>query len=327
MTAPQSFDPQGSPDRAKKIILAAPRGWCAGVERAVEIVERALLVHGAPVYVRKQIVHNLHVVRELEGKGAVFVDSEEAIPPGRVCVLSAHGVSPQVRSNAHRRGLKVIDATCPLVAKVHVEARRLASAGKTVFLIGHSNHEEVEGTAGEAPGQTLVIEDIAGLRAANPADPDAVAYITQTTLSVDDTAGLVEALQRRFPAIEGPKKDDICYASQNRQRAIKSLARLSDVVLVVGAQNSSNANRMVEVARQASVPSWLVTDETHIDDSWIDGAAVVGVSAAASTPEVLVERVVAFLRDRGYSQVEEIRVASENVHFPLPPGLETTEAG
>lgn len=326
MTAAQTFDPQGSPDPAKKIILAAPRGWCAGVERAVEIVERALLVHGAPVYVRRQIVHNLHVVRDLEAKGAIFVDSEEAVPPGRVCVLSAHGVSPQVRSNAHDRGLKVIDATCPLVAKVHFEARRLASAGKTIFLIGHANHEEVEGTAGEAPGQTVVIEDFAGVEAANPPDPDALAYITQTTLSVDDTAGLIEALQRRFPAIEGPKKDDICYASQNRQLAIKELARRSDAVLVVGAPNSSNANRMVEVARHAGVPSWLVTDESSMDDSWIDGAAVVGVSAAASTPEVQVERVVSFLRDRGYSQVEEIRVASENVHFPLPPGLEMTEA-
>ena len=312
----------GQPNGMRKILVAAPRGWCAGVDRAVETVERALRWYGAPVYVRKQIVHNLYVVRELEGKGAIFVDSEEEVPLGGVCVLSAHGVSPAVHANARRRGLKVIDATCPLVTKVHVEARRLAKAGKTIFLIGHANHEEVEGTAGEAPQQTIVIEGLDDIDHVDPPDPSAVAYITQTTLAVDDTAELIEALRRRFPELTGPKTDDICYASQNRQTAVKELAGRSDLVLVVGSQNSSNANRLVEVAREADAPSWLIPDETGIDDAWLSVSDVIGISAAASTPEVLVQRVVSYLRDRGYEHVEEVRVASEDVHFPFPATLE-----
>jgi (E)-4-hydroxy-3-methyl-but-2-enyl pyrophosphate reductase len=306
----------------RTILLAAPRGWCAGVVRAVEVVERVLQRHGPPVYVRKQIVHNLQVVRELERKGAIFVESEQDVPRGSVCVLSAHGVAPVVRSNARRRGLTVVDATCPLVTKVHVEARHLARAGRTIVLIGHASHEEIEGTAGEAPGQTVVIEGPGDVEKVTAPDPSAVAYLTQTTLAVDDTAEVVEALRRRFPAISGPRRADICYASQNRQLAVKALAARSDFVLVVGSGNSSNANRLVEVAREAGARSRLIADETCIDDAWIAEAEVVGVSAGASTPELLVERVVSFLQDRGYGQVEEVRVASEDVHFPLPPGLE-----
>ncbi len=313
------------PDGERKILLAAPRGWCAGVERAVEIVERTLERHGAPVYVRKQIVHNLHVVRELEAKGAIFVDSEEDVPEGSVCVLSAHGVSPAVRHNAASRGLSVVDATCPLVAKVHVEARRFAAAGKTIFLIGHANHEEIEGTYGEAPGQTIVIEgpgDIPDDIPSDPTDPrNGVAYLTQTTLAVDDTAEVVEALRGRFPGLAGPRLDDICYASQNRQQAVKALAARSDVVLIVGSDNSSNANRLVEVAREAGAPAWLVEDERAIDTAWLEGTTIVGVSSGASTPDILVQQVVTWLQGLGYAGVEEVAVTTEDVHFSLPAGL------
>ena len=307
---------------ARKILIAAPRGWCAGVERAVEIVERTLQRHGPPVYVRKQIVHNLHVVRGLEEKGAVFVESEDDVPRGAVCVLSAHGVSPAVHQNAARRGLTVVDATCPLVAKVHIEARRFAAGGKTIFLIGHASHEEIEGTAGEAPDQTIVIERPEDIDAAGVVDPAAVAYLTQTTLAVDDTVEVVEALRRRFPAMIGPRRDDICYASQNRQEAVKALAARSDIVFIVGSQNSSNSNRLVEVAREAGTTSHLISDESSIEPSWIEGAEVIGLSSGASTPEVLVERVVAFFTERGFGEIEELAVATENVHFPLPAGLD-----
>lgn len=306
----------------RKILIAAPRGWCAGVERAVEIVERALALHGAPVYVRKQIVHNLHVVRGLEAKGAVFVDSEEDVPEGSVCVFSAHGVSPEVRANAARRSLTVVDATCPLVTKVHVEARRFAQGERSIFLIGHRSHEEVEGTAGEAPGRVTVIEDLADVERAVADDPGQVAFLTQTTLSVDDTAGLIDALRERFPAMVGPRHDDICYASQNRQQAVKALARRSDLVLIVGSENSSNSNRLVEVSIEAGTPAHLVADETAIDPGWLLETGVVGVSSGASTPEVLVDRVVASLGAAGYGEVETLEVAREDVHFPLPAGLE-----
>jgi (E)-4-hydroxy-3-methyl-but-2-enyl pyrophosphate reductase len=308
-------------DMARKILIAAPRGWCAGVERAVEIVERTLAHHGPPVYVRKQIVHNLHVVRSLEEKGAVFVESEDDVPEGAVCVFSAHGVSPAVRDNAARRGLRVVDATCPLVTKVHVEARRFARGGRTILLIGHAGHEEIEGTAGEASGRTIVIEGLGDVEGADVPDPSAVAYLTQTTLAVDDTLEVVAALRERFPEMVGPHRDDICYASQNRQAAVKALAARSDVVLIVGSANSSNANRLVEVAREAGARSWLVDDEGSLADSWIEGAEVVGVSSGASTPEILVERVVSALRARGYGTVEEVAVAAEDVVFPLPSGL------
>ena len=307
---------------ARKILIAAPRGWCAGVERAVEIVERTLTRYGPPVYVRKQIVHNLHVVRGLEEKGAVFVESEDEVPEGGVCVLSAHGVSPAVHENAGRRHLKVVDATCPLVTKVHVEAQRFAKGGRTIFLIGHAGHEEIEGTSGEAPDRIVVVEgpgDVANVAAA---DPERVAYLTQTTLAVDDTVEVVEALRQRFPAMVGPKHDDICYASQNRQEAVKALAARSDLVFIVGSQNSSNSNRLVEVAREAGTVAYLVSDETSIDPDWITHAEVIGLSSGASTPDVLVERVVAFLHGRGYGDVEEVTVATEDVHFPLPAGLD-----
>jgi 4-hydroxy-3-methylbut-2-enyl diphosphate reductase len=307
---------------ARKILIAAPRGWCAGVERAVEIVERTLTRYGPPVYVRKQIVHNLHVVRGLEEKGAVFVESEDEVPEGAVCVLSAHGVSPAVHRNAGRRHLKVVDATCPLVTKVHVEAQRFAKGGRTIFLIGHAGHEEIEGTSGEAPDQIVVVEGPEDVERVDAADPERVAYLTQTTLAVDDTVEVIEALRQRFPAMVGPKHDDICYASQNRQEAVKALAARSHLVFIVGSQNSSNSNRLVEVAREAGTEAHLISDETSIDPDWITDAEVIGLSSGASTPDVLVERVVAYLNDHGYGEVEEVSVATEDVHFPLPAGLD-----
>ncbi|MGQ0678705.1 MAG: 4-hydroxy-3-methylbut-2-enyl diphosphate reductase [Actinomycetota bacterium] len=305
----------------KKILIAAPRGWCAGVERAVDIVERALKIHGAPVYVRKQIVHNLHVVRSLEAKGVVFVESEQEVPEGSVCVLSAHGVAPTVYANAKARKLTVIDATCPLVTKVHVEARRFARQGKTVFLIGHAGHEEVEGTFGQAPERTIVIErpeDVSNLELEHS---DEVAFVSQTTLAVDDTREVVASLRRRFPLIASATKDDICYASQNRQNAIKEIAQRADLVLVVGSANSSNSNRLVEVAQEQGASAHLVEDETGVDPVWLDRAEVIGVTSGASTPDVLVDRVVAFLASRGVVDVEEVRVATESVRFPLPASI------
>lgn len=306
----------------KKILIAAPRGWCAGVDRAVEIVELALNRYGAPIYVRKQIVHNLHVVKSLEAKGAIFVESEEDVPEGAICVFSAHGVSPEVRANAEKRKLKVIDATCPLVTKVHVEAKRFAAQGRTIFLIGHEGHEEIEGTSGEAPGQTIVIEKPEDVEHVQVEDADNVAFISQTTLAVDDTKEIVEALRQKFPVVVGPTKDDICYASQNRQEAVKAIAEKADVVFVVGSDNSSNSNRLVEVAREMGAKSWLIQDETSIDLGWLTDASVIGISSGASTPEVLVERVVAFLADQGITDVEEVEIAREEVHFPVPAGLE-----
>lgn len=305
----------------KKILIAAPRGWCAGVDRAVEIVERTLDRYGAPVYVRKQIVHNLHVVRDLEAKGAIFVESEQEIPEGAICVLSAHGVSPAVYQNAAARNLTVIDATCPLVTKVHVEAQRFAKQGRTIFLIGHEGHEEIEGTAGEAPDQTIVVEkpeDVEGLTAV---DPSNVAFISQTTLAVDEAMEVVDALRKKFPTITGPTKDDICYASQNRQEAVKQMAKEADVVFVVGSTNSSNSNRLVEVANQAGARAYLIEDESDIDQSWIDDASVIGISSGASTPEILVERVVKHLAAQGINEIEQITVATEDIRFPLPAGL------
>ena len=307
---------------ARKVLVAAPRGWCAGVDRAVQIVERSLATYGAPVYVRKQIVHNLHVVRDLEAQGAIFVESEDEVPEGAVCVLSAHGVSPAVHENAARRQLHIVDATCPLVTKVHVEARRFAKGGRTIFLIGHSGHEEVEGTAGEAPDQIVVINGPEDVPTATAVDPGKVAFLTQTTLAVDDTVEVIDALRARFPALVGPRHDDICYASQNRQQAVKALAAEAQVVLVVGSQNSSNSNRLVEVAREAGTPSYLIDNEGAIDAGWLEGVTVVGVSSGASTPEILVERVVASLQQRGFGEVEELTVAVEDVRFPLPAGVD-----
>lgn len=303
------------------MLLAAPRGYCAGVDRAVQIVERALDTLGAPVYVRKEIVHNRHVVSELSQRGAVFVDSEDEIPDGGVCIFSAHGVSPAVRSNAEARNLHVIDATCPLVTKVHLEAKRFDRAGRKIILVGHIGHEEIEGTAGEVPEHTRVIESIEQMEELDLEPHEPVAYLTQTTLSVDDTRDVVEGLRNRFTNLKGPQSDDICYATQNRQVAVKAIAPESDVVLIVGAINSSNSNRMVEVAQKAGTPAHLVPDESALDETWLEGAETVGVSSGASAPEVLVEALLERLAGLGYENVETKEVTSEAVTFSLPPWL------
>jgi 4-hydroxy-3-methylbut-2-en-1-yl diphosphate reductase len=284
-------------------------------------VERALDTLGSPVYVRKEIVHNRHVVSELEQRGAIFVDSEVEIPEGAVCIFSAHGVSPEVRRNAEQRRLKVIDATCPLVTKVHLEAKRFTRAGRKIVLVGHVGHEEIEGTAGEAPENTMVIENVEQIDALNLDYREQLAYLTQTTLSVDDTSDVVAALRDRFADISGPHSNDICYATQNRQVAVKAIAPEADVVLIVGAINSSNSNRMVEVAEKAGTPAYLVPDVGDLDPAWLDGAETVGVSSGASAPEVLVERLIGRLAELGYRDVETKEVTSEDVTFSLPPWL------
>jgi 4-hydroxy-3-methylbut-2-en-1-yl diphosphate reductase len=304
----------------KRVLLATPRGYCAGVERAVEAVERALDAHGAPVYVRKQIVHNLHVVRDLEAKGAVFVDDVEQVPEGAVTVLSAHGSPPRVFDESRARGLDLIDATCPLVTKVHVEARRFAEGGKTIVLIGHAGHEEVEGTSGQAPARTVLVQDRAEAETVELPDGP-IAYLTQTTLSVDETSEIVQVLQRRYPHLEGPPREDICYATQNRQDAVKALVDRVDVLLVIGSKNSSNSNRLAEVARERDTPGFLVDDETEVDPAWLAAAAVVGLTSGASAPEHLVERMLAWLARLGFDDVEQVSVAEEGVRFSLPVGV------
>ncbi|HEX7463336.1 MAG TPA: 4-hydroxy-3-methylbut-2-enyl diphosphate reductase [Actinomycetota bacterium] len=301
----------------KKVLLAAPRGYCAGVERAVEAVEHALEKHGGPVYVRKQIVHNLRVVQELEGKGAVFVDDEADVdvPEGSLVVLSAHGVAPEVYENASARGLRILDATCPLVTKVHLEARRFARAGRTILLIGHAGHEEVVGTRGQAPERTILIQTVEDARAVEVPDPSSLAYLTQTTLSVDETKEIVEVLRKRFPSIQGPPREDICYATQNRQDAVKEIARRSDLVIVIGSANSSNSKRLAEVAWAQGTPAYLVNDETEVDPAWLREAEVVGLTSGASAPERLLERMLAFLAGRGATSVEEVRQVEEHLSF------------
>jgi 4-hydroxy-3-methylbut-2-en-1-yl diphosphate reductase len=308
-------------EKVERVLLAAPRGYCAGVDRAVDIVERALRIHGAPVYVRKQIVHNIHVVRDLERKGAVFVEEESEVPEGATVVLSAHGVAPEVYENSAARHLRVIDATCPLVTKVHLEARRFAGDGSTILLIGHQGHEEVIGTSGEAPDHIRLVGDVKEARAVDVPDPENVSYLSQTTLSVDETNEIIAVLRHRFPHIQGPPRDDICYATQNRQDAVKDVARRADVVLVIGSDNSSNSNRLVEVSRALGTPAYLIDDETEIDPSWFDGARTVGVTSGASAPEWLVDRVVGWLRERGATDLEEIRVVEEHMAFGLPRGV------
>ena len=305
----------------KRVLLASPRGFCAGVERAIETVERALELYGAPVYVRKQIVHNAHVVRELESRGAVFVSEVDDVPEGAVCVFSAHGIAPAVRDGAAARQLRAIDATCPLVTKVHAQARRFAADGYTIVLIGHAGHEEVEGTLGEAPEAIVLVESLEDVAALTPADPERLAYITQTTLSVDDTAEIVAELRRRFPAIRGPQTEDICYATSNRQWAVKEMLREIDLLLVIGSRNSSNSNRLVEVARAGGVAAHLIDDETEIDESWVDGVEVVGVTSGASAPEKLVDRVCGWFRARGVTEIEPYRLVDEDVEFRLPVEL------
>jgi 4-hydroxy-3-methylbut-2-enyl diphosphate reductase len=305
----------------ERVLLASPRGYCAGVERAVESVERALGHYGAPVYVRKQIVHNIHVVRDLEARGAIFVEDENEAPSGAVVVYSAHGVAPSVHEASRRLGHDVIDATCPLVTKVHVQARRFAANGYTVVLIGHAGHEEVVGTMGEAPDATVLVQDVAEAEALDlPADAD-VAYITQTTLSVDETAEIIGVLRRRFPRIVGPKKEDICYATSNRQWAVKEMLPEIDVLLVIGSRNSSNSNRLVDVARAGGVPAHLIDDEREIDERWLDGARTVGVTSGASAPERLVTRVCDWFRARGVDRIEAFRMVDEDVTFRLPVEL------
>ena len=306
---------------ATRVLLAAPRGYCAGVDRAVDAVERALAKHGAPVFVRKQIVHNLHVVRDLESKGAVFVEEETEIPPGAVVVLSAHGVAPQVYANSAERDLTVIDATCPLVTKVHLEARRFALDDRTIVLIGHAGHEEVVGTTGQAPARTVLVQTPDEARALRLDHPERVSYLTQTTLSVDETNEIIAILRARFPEIEGPPRDDICYATQNRQDAVKELARRADLVLVIGSSNSSNSKRLAEVSRDLGTPAYLVDDETEVDPAWLVGVETVGLTSGASAPEWLVDRMLAWLAGRGATEVEEIRLAEESVRFSLPPGV------
>ena len=304
----------------KRVLLASPRGYCAGVERAVETVERALDLYGPPVYVRKQIVHNLHVVRDLEERGAIFVESEDEVPVGATVVFSAHGVAPAVHVNSAARGLNTIDATCPLVTKVHVQARRYAAAGYTVVLIGHAGHEEVVGTMGEAPDSIVLVESIEDAERLELPGAEKIAYITQTTLSVDETAEIIGVLRRRFPNVYAPKKEDICYATSNRQWAVKEMLGEVDLLLVIGSRNSSNSNRLVDVARAAGVASYLIDDETEIEESWVESVETVGVTSGASAPEKLVERVCDWFRARG-AAIEAFRMVDEDVEFRLPVEL------
>ncbi len=314
--------PSATTTAPEKLLLAAPRGYCAGVDRAVQTVERALELHGAPVYVRKEIVHNKHVVETLRDKGAIFVDElDDSVPAGAVTVFSAHGVSPAVHADAARRELRTIDATCPLVTKVHREAVKFAADGYTIVLIGHAGHEEVEGTMGEAPDHMVLVETEADVDTLEVTDPDRVAYVSQTTLSVDETRAIIARLRERFPNITGPRTDDICYATTNRQAAVKQMAQECDLVLVIGSRNSSNSNRLVDVARAAGARSHLIDNEGQVQEEWLEGARVVGISSGASAPEELVQRLVEFFRSRGTEDVSEYEVLREDVRFMLPKGI------
>jgi len=303
----------------EKLLLAAPRGYCAGVDRAVQTVERALELYGPPVYVRKEIVHNKHVVEQLRERGAIFIDElDDSVPEGAVTVFSAHGVSPAVQDDAARRGLQTIDATCPLVTKVHREAIKFASEGYTIILIGHAGHEEVEGTMGEAPEHIVLVETEEDVDRLEVADPTRLAYISQTTLSVDETKAIIARLRERFPHMTGPRTDDICYATTNRQTAVKQLASQCDLVLVIGSQNSSNSQRLVDVARDCGTDAHLIDNESQVAEEWLEGKRVVGISSGASAPEELVQRLVAFFRARGTAEVAELEVMREDVRFMLP---------
>jgi 4-hydroxy-3-methylbut-2-enyl diphosphate reductase len=308
----------------KRVLLASPRGYCAGVERAVDTVERALKLYGAPVYVRKQIVHNSHVVRELRSRGAIFVESVTDVPIGATLVFSAHGIAPAVREEARERGLVSIDATCPLVTKVHAQARRYAARGYQLVFIGHAGHEEVEGTTGEAPDRIVLVESVADVEALD-VPPGPLAYITQTTLSVDETREIIAALRRRFPHIEGPAKEDICYATTNRQRAVKELVHEVELLLVIGSRNSSNSKRLVEVARSAGVRSHLVDDAHEINEAWLAGVETAGITSGASAPERLVGEVCDWFRARGVTDIAEHRPVAEDVVFKLPVELRRAE--
>jgi len=305
----------------KRVLLASPRGYCAGVERAVDTVERALEHYGAPVYVRKQIVHNIHVVRDLETRGAIFVEEETEVPEGATVVFSAHGVAPTVHENSARLDHNVIDATCPLVTKVHVQARRYADEGYTIVLIGHAGHEEVVGTTGEAPDSTVLVQTVAEAEGLDVPAGTKLAYVTQTTLSVDETGEIIKVLRRRYPDIRAPRKEDICYATSNRQWAVKEMLSEVDLLLVIGSRNSSNSNRLVETARAAGTPAYLIDDETEIDVAWLDGAETVGITSGASAPEKLVNRVCDWFRGRGVTDIEPYRLVEEDVTFRLPVEL------
>ncbi len=303
----------------EKLLLAAPRGYCAGVDRAVQTVEHALDLHGPPVYVRKEIVHNKHVVETLRERGAIFVDElDDTVPEGASTVFSAPGVSPAVHAAADRRGLRTIDATCPLVTKVHREALKFADEGYTIVLIGHAGHEEVEGTMGEAPDHIVLVQTEAEADALEVADPDKLAYISQTTLSVDETRAIINRLRERFPNITGPRTDDICYATTNRQAAVKQMAEQCDLVLVIGSTNSSNSQRLVDVARDLGARAHLIDNEAQVEEEWLEGKRVVGISSGASAPEELVQRLVEFFRARGTEDIAEFEVVKEDVRFMLP---------
>ncbi len=322
MTRTERAGTAGAGDRM--VLLAGPRSFCAGVERAIEIVERVLDRHGSPVYVRRQIVHNAHVVRSLADRGAIFVEELDEVPDGSVVVFSAHGVAPAVRAAAAHRGLEVVDATCPLVAKVHSEARRFADQGFHVVLIGHAGHDEVEGTLGEAPGKVALAqtpEDAARMR---PPDESRVAYLMQTTLAVEEAQSVADALRDRFPEIRAPGSDDICYATTNRQQSVRAVAADSDLVLVVGSENSSNSQRLVETARRVGTPAYLIEDVAQIQLSWLAGARVIGLTAGASAPPALVEEVIKALRGLGRVEVEERVVATESVSFSLPKQVQSS---
>jgi 4-hydroxy-3-methylbut-2-enyl diphosphate reductase len=305
----------------KEIILLKPRGFCAGVVRAIDIVNIALEMYGAPIYVRKEIVHNFQVVADLSRKGAIFVDSADQVPEGARIIFSAHGVSPRVRQKTTERRLKVIDATCPLVTKVHLEAVRFAQTGYSIILIGHKDHDEVIGTLGEAPNQTWLISSEGEVETLNIPDPSRVAYLTQTTLSLEETKGIIAALKQKFPAIVGPPAQDICYATENRQLAVKAVAPRCDLLLVVGSTNSSNSNRLVEVASNAGLPAYLIENEQSIEPKWLENSHTIGVTAGASAPEYLVEQVIRFLRQHGFGTITEVETVTEDVRFALPPEL------
>ena len=305
----------------KKIILLTPRGFCAGVVRAIDVVKIALEMYGAPIYVRKEIVHNKHVVDELRAAGAVFVEELDEVPAQARVMFSAHGVAPSVRTDAAVRNLNVIDATCPLVTKVHLEAVKFARKGYSIVLIGHENHDEVVGTLGEAPEAMKLVSSVEDVDRLEVADPTKMAYLTQTTLSLDETSHIVKRLVERFPLIQGPHSQDICYATENRQVAVKAVAPLCDLLLVVGSKNSSNSQRLVEVCQNSGVPAYLVDDESDVQKAWLDGIATVAITAGASAPEHLVERIMTFLEENGFAEREELEVREEDVRFQLPPEL------
>ncbi len=314
-------NPASGPSSDKKVILLKPRGFCAGVVRAIDVVKIALDLYGSPIYVRKEIVHNRHVVDQLREAGAIFVEELDEVPAGARVIFSAHGISPAVREQAIARQLQVIDATCPLVTKVHLEAQRFARMGYTIVLIGHRDHDEVIGTLGEAPECTVLVSSVEDVDRLDPPDASRMAYLTQTTLSLDETRHIVRRLMERFPSIQSPPAQDICYATENRQLAVKAAAPKCDVLLVVGSQNSSNSKRLVEVSKNSGVPAYLVDDASQVDAEWIENAKTVAVTAGASAPENLVEQIVEFLKDRGFGQFEEMHLKEEDVRFTLPPQL------